>query len=94
MSGGSYNYLFVKDASELLSHMSELEEMAERLAGLGYAQDAAAETYELLQKIRQYEIMTNVTVNRLAGVWRSVEYWDSADCGEEAVKNSLEEYRS
>ena len=52
MSGGSYNYLHIKGADELLGMQSKLRDMSDRLAGLGYAQDAALETELLLLTLR------------------------------------------
>jgi Holliday junction resolvasome RuvABC DNA-binding subunit len=50
MSGGSYNYLCHSwDLDDLDKHESDLEDMADRLAALGYAQDAARETQALLE---------------------------------------------
>jgi hypothetical protein len=92
MSGGSYEYLFAKDIDDLL-HNPELRNMADRLAGLGYARDAAAETEELILLLRQFQVRVEVRVKRLADVWKAVEWWDSRDSGEDAVKEALKKYR-
>jgi hypothetical protein len=96
MSGGSYNYLGViciDDLEELLGKESELREMADRLAGLGYAEDAARETEELLVLLRQWRIRAEVRVKRLGDVWHAVEWWDSNDYSEDRVKEALAKYR-
>lgn len=94
MSGGSYNYLCrTWDLDRLLGHRGELERMSERLAGLGYAADAARETEELLVMLRQWENRAEVRVERLRDVWKAIEWWDSGDYGEERVKGALAEYR-
>lgn len=95
MSGGSYNYLFVKDGQELLGgdRDEELRQMADRLAGLGYAQDAAAETEELICMINQARIRIDVRINRLRDVWHAVEWWDSGDGGEDRLGKTLAVYR-
>lgn len=96
MSGGSYDYLCHKDADELInsSHcQSTIDAMASRLSGLGYAQDAANETEELLLIVRQVQTRLNVRIDRLRGIWRAVEWWDSADSGEDSVKEALQHYR-
>lgn len=94
MSGGSYNYLCAyRELEGLLEHQGDLEEMADRLAGLGYAEDAARETQELLVQLRQWKVRAEVRAERLAGVWKAVEWWDSADWGEDRVKEALAEYR-
>ncbi len=96
MSGGSYNYLGLicyDDLPELLSKESDLRDMADRLAGLGYAEDAARETEELLVMLRQWKIRAEVRVRRLADLWRAVEWWDSSDSSEDRVREALAAYR-
>jgi len=92
MSGGSYSYLCYKDADQILEHLSEIEDMRDRLAGLGYAEDAAQETAELILIINQcFDRIDEITV-RLAAVWKAVEWWDSGDSGEDDLKKALVEY--
>jgi hypothetical protein len=94
MSGGSYSYLFAaQDLEDLQAHRHDLEEMANRLAGLGYAQDAARETEELLLLFRQWETRAAVRMQRLADVWHAVEWWDSNDSSEDGVHEALTKYR-
>jgi hypothetical protein len=95
VSGGSYNYLCdVWDGlGGLLDKETELEQMADRLAGLGYAEDAARETQELLVQLRQWKIRAQARMDRLAPVWRAVEWRDSGDWGEAAVHEELAKYR-
>lgn len=95
MSGGSYDYLFMKDPDELLHshHQENIESMAARLAGLGYAQDAALETENVLLILRQFEVRMRARLDRLSGVWKAVEWWDSCDSGEDSVKEALARYR-
>lgn len=96
VSGGSYNYLgsvCYDDLAQLISRKDDLREMADRLAGLGYAEDAARETEELLVMLRQWQIRAEVRVRRLAEVWHAVEWWDSGDSSEERVQKALAAYR-
>lgn len=98
MSGGSYEYLcWVDHHSPLLEKLAtmtgQLDEMSTRLAGLGYAPDAAAETEELLLLMRQWENRARARIERLADVWKAVEWWDSADWSEERVHEALAKYR-
>ena len=94
MSGGSYGYLCFKSAEELFQAMSDLEAIRDRLIGLGYAEDAARETEELILIIEQYRIRAGVRVDRLQHVWHAIEWWDSHDSGEDSVKAALEHYRT
>lgn len=96
MSGGSYNYLglvYGDDLAELLGKEADLRAMADRLAGLGYATDAARETEELLIMLRQWKVRAEVRVRRLSDVWKAVEWWDSSDWSEDRVRTALTIYR-
>lgn len=93
MSGGSYDYLFTKSPEDLLSYEGSLESMANRLAGLGYATDAAREAEDLLLIVRQVRNRLQARMDRLSGIFRAVEWWDSCDSTEEVVHKALAEYR-
>jgi len=93
MSGGSYDYLCFKDAGEILGFEGQLRDMRDRLIGVGYAQDAARDTEEVLRIIRGYRARMECHLQALYEVWRSVEWWDSGDSGEDGVKKALSEYR-
>lgn len=94
MSGGSYDHLcHAFDLDDLLGKRGSLREMADRLAGLGYAEDAAKETEELLVLLNQWSVRAEVRRNRLAEVWKAVEWWDSGDRSEGAVREALAAYR-
>lgn len=93
MSGGSYNYLCLKDADQIREREEELQWMADRLSELGYAQDAAQETMEVLLTIRAFETRMQARIDRLRGIWRAVEWWDSGDSGEDSLEHELKVYR-
>ena len=94
MSGGSYDYLcWASELDQLLEKQHHLSDMAERLAGLGYADDAATETTHLLLAMRQWRIRAAAHVDRLTDVWKAVEWWDSADWSEDRVHEALTKYR-
>jgi hypothetical protein len=95
MSGGSFDYLgTVFDLGGLLEKSHQLEPMRDRLAGLGYAKDAAMETEELIRTLRQFHVRIEVALQRLQPVWHAVEWWDSCDWSEASVKKALEDYRA
>ena len=81
MSGGSFNYLHIRDVQELFDNEGNLQEMADKLASLGYADDAARETLEVLLTLRQFKIRIGTRARRLSGIWQAVEWWDSGDGG-------------
>jgi len=95
MSGGAYEYLYVwaGDLDELIKRRGDLEAMSERLSGLPYAKDAALETERLLAMIQRFEIQVRARGEALKDVWHAVEWWDSADYGEDQVKEALARYR-
>lgn len=94
MGGGAYNYLVnAMDLEDLCTKRNDLRDMADRLAGLGYAKDAALETEELLVMLRQWEVRAEVRLRRLRDVWHAVEWMDSRDCSEDKVHVALAEYR-
>ncbi|MDB4872661.1 MAG: hypothetical protein JWL97_3665 [Gemmatimonadales bacterium] len=66
---------------------------ADRLAELGYAQDAAAETEELLVILQQLEVRVSVRLRRLTPLWRALDRWDDANTEEGAFKKALATYR-
>jgi len=94
MSGGSYNYLCHANADDLINKTGDIQDMADRLASLGYAQDAAKETQALLLTVRQYENRIQAMKERLHDIWRAVEWWESGDSGEEGVRDALDKYRA
>lgn len=94
MSGGSFNYLCHSfDLDDLIDKRGDLEAMSEALAALGYAQDAARETEELLVMLRQWEVRATVRVERLREVWKAMEWWRSCDYGEDEFQEALTAYR-
>jgi hypothetical protein len=94
MSGGSFNYLFIKDDADLFnrSNLLEMENMATRLLELGF-EDAAKETLNLKYTIQQSLIRTQVLKDRLGDVWKAVEWYDSGDSSLEKVELKIKQYR-
>jgi hypothetical protein len=94
MSGGSFNYLcHALDLDDLVAKQHDLADMAEFLAARGYGRDAAQETAALLAKLRQVDIWAEVTIKRLAPVWKAAEWWQSCDSDEDGLRLAIAEYR-
>lgn len=93
MSGGSFNYLCYKSADELFAAEADLQHMADELAQIGYAPDAAAETQELLLDLRAFYNRATTRMRRLNNVWRAVEWWRSCDYSEEQVAEAVQQYQ-
>ena len=93
MSGGSYEYLCFKEPSDLFHVEETIQRMADDLARLGYADDAAKETMSLLLEIRVSRIRLQSHLDRIKDVWQAVEWWRSCDSSEDSVKEALKKYR-
>jgi hypothetical protein len=94
MSGGSFNYLCHKDAADLFaSGLGDAVDMADALAALGYAPDAAKETAALVAEARAAQARIDAKLERLQGVWKALEWWRSCDWSEQQFKRALAEYR-
>jgi len=93
MSGGSYNYLCYMQASDLFSEQVTLQNMADDLAELGYANDVAKETEQLLLTVRSSLNRIKAMQERLEPVFHAMEWWKSCDSSEESLKEALKEYR-
>lgn len=91
MSGGSYDYLFCKSPDELMNSLDALERMTDALVSLGYS-EPAAETYEVIKVLKQAELRVSVSSQRLSEVWRSVEWYESGDFGEEGPACAYRKY--
>lgn len=92
MSGGSYNYLFCKEASYLLDNVGDLEDMSEILIKEGY-EDVALDMCRLVEYIKSAKIRIDVLSHQLSGVMKAVEWYDSCDIGKDTLKERIEEYR-
>lgn len=97
MSGGSYNYICNRDADELVaSHSDDMDSMLTRLQGLGYADDAAAETQGViddLAELRRLMARIDRRMRPVQAVWRAMEWWDSLDSSEDGFRRALDEWR-
>ena len=94
MSGGSHEYLYMRDLDELIgSHQSSLEQMIKDLENLGYAKDAASEAYQLLLTLRQTENRVDTIMKRLSPIFKAVEWHKSGDSTDGAIHRALREYR-
>jgi hypothetical protein len=86
MSGGSYNYLYCY-VNGLEEQRGDIEAMAERLESSSY--------YAAARATRNVLILLD-SAQRAAGaledVWRAVEWADSGDSGEDAVKKAVEAF--
>lgn len=92
MSGGSYDYLYCKEAEELMSCVSYLEDMTETLIKEGY-EDVALDMARLTEYIKSANIRISVLSKQLRDVMKAVEWYESCDIGKDSLKKRIEEYR-
>ncbi|WP_069162934.1 hypothetical protein [Nocardia altamirensis] len=93
MSGGRYNYLYQKDPVELIGN-SALQAVHDRLASLGYAEDARQAVADIIATIRTYEENASAQIAKISEVLHILEWWDSNDASEDDFQQALEEHRS
>ncbi len=75
-------------------HVEKLEGIADVLAKLGYADDAARETTDLLLMMRSVRVRAEAVQNRLRELWYVLYRWSEYRCDEGNFKEALEKYRA
>jgi len=86
MSGGSFNYLYM---AELTQMQGFVESMRDRLKKLGQP-EAAARTDCVVQRMREIDALQV----ELETIWRAVEWHDSGDSGKEAVDEAIAKWKA
>lgn len=86
MSGGSFNYLCMRDAGELVAgaNHEELQHMISELARLGPpAQKATELSQEIQADIHTFAKQLQAKLDRIENVWRAMEWMRSNDWSKE-----------
>lgn len=92
MSGGSFEYLFLKDVRDLFGVLETLGEMAIYLREHG-SDLGANDTNALVQELRMFERTMEYRVASLRDLWQSAEWRASGDFGEEQLTESIADYQ-
>jgi len=93
MSGGSLNYLYSKEtADEIIAHIDDMEIAEAELIKRGYY-DIAKDVRRLIEYCKSAEIRIGVLMHNLKDVFHAIEWRISADYGEDALIEELNEYR-
>lgn len=95
MSGGSYEYLFLKDCPGDIfefSYTENLEKMIIRLRDSGY-EEIADEFQAYSDKRNKLAQEACDSHDRLAGIMKAVEWCDSGDQSEKDVVEAVEKFR-
>lgn len=93
MSGGSYDYLYMRTADELINYQDDIEDMRDRLHDLA-AGDVAQVLNEVLDLIQSYSRAVNSRMYNIYSVLHAVEWLDSGDGCEGDFREALDEYRA
>ena len=91
MSGGSYDYLYCIDATDLFDKKKTIEEMRDRLVQLE-CPAAAKQTEKLLELLERFEIILRARQESLEKMWQAVEWLDSGDWGPDQVKEEYDAF--
>jgi hypothetical protein len=92
VSGGSYNYLYIKVEDGLSTGapgVEDLARMADRLEELGWADDIA---HKVRSAMFVYEA-ADESLKLLSEIFACMEWWDSSDSDEEPVKRAIAKHR-
>ncbi|MBP5413663.1 MAG: hypothetical protein ILN61_00225 [Lachnospiraceae bacterium] len=92
MSGGSFNYLYCKEVTDLMNSASDLEEMSEILTREGY-EDVARDMRRLIEYIKSAQIRIGVLAEQLRDIMKAVEWYEDCDIGKETLNTKIEAYR-
>lgn len=92
MSGGSYDYLYCKDAEELFSKAVDIDDMAETLEKLNYL-DVARDMRRLSEYIKSAYNRVDVLATQLRPIMKAVEWYESCDTSAEDLGKEVEKYR-
>lgn len=94
MSGGSLNYLYIKEDEHLFETQTvdDLETAAAVLVSKGYM-DIAKDVLRLAEYIKSANIRVSVLHEQLSDVLHAVEWRLSCDYGDDNLRKHLDAYR-
>lgn len=91
MSGGSYDYLYSKDAEDIVYRLPDLIRMKDRLIQLDM-KTAAEKVQRLILTVEKYRIEADARMDEMYELMRAVEWHDSGDSGLDSVKAAYEKF--
>jgi hypothetical protein len=91
MSGGSFDYLYCKDADQLPEVIQQIDHMADALDGMGQHM-LAVRTRAVKTRYDEYMEKQQKEMDHLREVWRAIEMWYSCDSDEAGARKVIEEY--
>lgn len=92
MSGGSFNYLYCRDVSDLFDSTEDLEKMEQYLIEHGY-NDVAKDTRRLIEYVASSRIRIEVLQGLLKDVFKAAEWCSNGDWNKKELVDAVEKYR-
>lgn len=91
MSGGSYDYLYSKDAQDIIYRIPDLIRMRDRLIQLDM-KTGAEKVQKLILTVEKYTIEADARMDEMYELMRAVEWMDSGDSGLDSVQKAYEKF--
>ena len=82
MSGGSFNYLWCKEADTIINSVEDIENMINALYTLNAPSNVIVDSHIILGMIKGYREYTTDLLKNVREYWRLVELKESGDIGE------------
>ena len=93
MSGGSLNYLCFAEPTELINRVGDMEEVEAELIRRNYL-DIAKDVRRLIEYTLSAHNRISVLQENLNEIFRAVEWYHSADIGEDSLIKRFDQYRN
>ncbi len=93
MSGGSLDYLYSKQVSDLFHEQENLERAFKALSDLGYS-DAAQEVETFSTLLRRASNQLEARWRLIQGLMHDVEWYLSCDYNKDTLEESIKEWRN
>lgn len=93
MSGGSFNYLYLKEVPELMASVTDIEDMSDICIKKHYY-DVAKDLTRLAEYIRSAETRISILHKQLRDVMHAIEWYESCDYGEDDLEKAIVKYRT
>lgn len=90
MSGGAFNYVYLKDGSEILNNLEDLRGLEQHCRGLGLHNEAD-EIYNYLLFCETIGRRMNQYSNRISPLLKAIEWEASGDWGDGHIKQAYKE---
>ena len=95
MSGGSYHYISIQDAEQIIESQHNLDQVTEMIGDLAEYNNDKVNAYnqkvaEALVNVEKHMRFLNKALENIQPVWKAQEWYVSADSGRDEVIKSIE----